>query len=124
VEAADKGGALITARLAAEQGREVFAVPGDVNRRTSVGTNLLIRDGAVPVLGADDLIEALALVLGPPSTGAPSLPKGIEIPPGGIAIDDFIAIHGGDGPGLLGLLGRLEAEGVVRIEGGEVVTTS
>jgi DNA processing protein len=70
VEAADKGGALITARLAAEQGREVFAVPGDVNRRTSVGTNLLIRDGAVPVLGADDLIEALSLVLGPPSPGS------------------------------------------------------
>src|SRR5690606_40552014 len=57
---------LITARLAAEQGREVFAVPGDVQRRTSVGTNLLIRDGALPILGADDLIEALTLVMGPP----------------------------------------------------------
>jgi DNA processing protein len=125
VEAADKGGALITARLGAEQGREVFAVPGDVSRRTSVGTNLLIRDGAVPVLGAGDLIEALSLVLGPPSAGTPTpFPIGIEIPPGGIAIDDFIAAHGGNGPELLGLLGRLEAEGLVRIEGGEVVATS
>src|SRR5690606_32359023 len=112
VEAADKGGALITARLAAEQGREVFAVPGDVNRRTSVGTNLLIRDGAVPVLGADDLIEALSLVLGPPKPGSGArLPEGISIPPGGMPVDDFIASHGGDGPKLLRLLGRLEAEG-------------
>ena len=124
VEAADKGGALITARLAAEQGREVFAVPGDVNRRTSLGTNLLIRDGAVPVLGAEDLIEALSFVLGPPSSGKPSLPEGIEIPPGGIPIDDFISNHGGNGAELLTLLGRLEAEGLVRIEGGEVVATA
>lgn len=124
VEAADRGGALITARLAAEQGREVFAVPGDVNRRTSLGANLLIRDGAVPVLGADDLIEALSFVLGPASPRKPPLPDGIEIPPGGIPIDDFIADHGGNGPELLTLLGRLEAEGLVRIEGGEVIATA
>lgn len=123
VEAADKGGALITARLAAEQGREVFAVPGDVNRRTSVGTNLLIRDGAVPVLGAADLIEALSLVLGPPTPDPPpQLPDGISIPPGGMPIDEFITSHGGNGPELLRLLGRLEAEGLVRIQAGEVMS--
>lgn len=66
VEAGETGGALITAMLAAEQGREVFAVPGDVGREASVGCNRLIRDGAVPVLGVDDLVEALSLVLGPP----------------------------------------------------------
>ena len=64
VEAAAKGGALITARLAAEQGRDVFAVPGDVHRDTSRGTNLLIRDGAAGPR-RDDLIEALSLP-GPP----------------------------------------------------------
>ena len=48
VEAGAKGGALITARLAAEIGRPVFAVPGDVDRPASVGCNLLIRDGAIP----------------------------------------------------------------------------
>jgi hypothetical protein len=67
VEAAVTGGALITATLAMEYGITVFAVPGDVDRETSVGTNLLIRDGAHPVLDPDDLIEELALILGPPA---------------------------------------------------------
>lgn len=66
VEAGIKGGALITARLALEQGVTVFAVPGDVQRASSRGCNLLIRDGAHPVLDPDDLIEELALVMGPP----------------------------------------------------------
>ena len=66
VEAAKKGGALITARLAAEIGRPVFVVPGDVDRPASEGCNLLIRDGAHPVLGSRDLIEELSLVLGQP----------------------------------------------------------
>jgi DNA processing protein len=121
VEAAERGGALITARLAAEQGREVFAVPGDVGRVTSLGTNLLIRDGAIPVLGAADLLEALSLVPGAPApVPSPTLPEGLVIPEGGMPVEDFIAAHGGDGPRLLRLLGRLEAEGLVRIEDGAV----
>lgn len=121
VEAAERGGALITARLAAEQGREVFAVPGDVGRVTSLGTNLLIRDGAIPVLGAADLLEALSLVPGAPApVPSPGLPEGLVIPEGGMPVEDFIAAHGGDGPRLLRLLGRLEAEGLVRIEDGAV----
>lgn len=122
VEAAEKGGALITARLAAEQGREVFAVPGDVNRRTSVGTNLLIRDGALPVLGPGDLLEALSLVLGPP----PREPRereslGLTIPAGGAPLEAVIEENGGDAARLLPILGRLEAEGRVRVCDGEVV---
>ena len=66
VEAGVKGGALITARLALDQGVSVFAVPGDVGRDSSRGSNLLIRDGAHPVLDPEDLIEELALILGPP----------------------------------------------------------
>ncbi|MEA3511042.1 MAG: DNA-processing protein DprA [Actinomycetota bacterium] len=64
VEAARTGGALITAVKAAEYGIPVFAMPGDVDRRTSEGTNRLIRDGAFPVLDPDDLIEELDLVYG------------------------------------------------------------
>jgi DNA processing protein len=64
VEAAKTGGALITAVKAAEYGIPVFAMPGDVDRRTSEGTNRLIRDGAFPVLDPDDLIEELGLVYG------------------------------------------------------------
>ncbi|MGH8957880.1 MAG: DNA-processing protein DprA [Acidimicrobiia bacterium] len=66
VEAAVTGGALITARLALELGREVLAVPGDINRTVSEGCNLLIRDGAHPVLGPDDLVESLTYILGTP----------------------------------------------------------
>ncbi len=62
VEAGLKGGALITARIALDYGVPVYAVPGDVDRAVSVGTNLLIRDGAFPVLGPEDLAEVLDLL--------------------------------------------------------------
>ncbi|MBI2804990.1 MAG: DNA-protecting protein DprA [Planctomycetes bacterium] len=59
IEAAEKSGALITARLAAEQGREVFAVPGPVDSPASAGTLQLLRKGAKLVRGADDILEDL-----------------------------------------------------------------
>lgn len=62
VEAGEKGGALITAGIALEYGIPVFAVPGDVDRPASVGTNLLIRDGAFPILGPEDFGEVLDLL--------------------------------------------------------------
>lgn len=61
VEAADGSGALITARLALAENRDVFAVPGPITSPLSYGTNLLLRDGATPALSADDMLEALAL---------------------------------------------------------------
>lgn len=61
VEAAKDSGALITATLAAEQGREVFAVPGRISSSTSSGANSLIRDGARLVQSVDDIMEELSL---------------------------------------------------------------
>jgi DNA processing protein len=61
VEAGVKCDALITARSAFEYGVPVYAVPGDVDRVASVGTNLLIGDGAFPVLGSDDFTEVLSI---------------------------------------------------------------
>ncbi len=61
VEAGETSGALITAQFALDQGREVFAVPGNIMAPQSKGTNRLIVEGAHPMLSAQDLLEALNL---------------------------------------------------------------
>jgi len=66
VEAAAKSGSLITAREAADLGREVLAVPGHPLDGRAAGCNMLIRDGATLVRGADDVIDALGTATSPP----------------------------------------------------------
>jgi DNA processing protein len=61
VEARERSGALITADFALELGREVFAVPGEITSALSVGTNDLLRQGATPLLSADDVLASLGL---------------------------------------------------------------
>jgi len=59
VEAADKSGSLITASLALDQNRQVLAVPGNIDRLNSRGTNNLIKEGAMPVTSTEDIISYL-----------------------------------------------------------------
>ena len=61
VEAGFSSGSLITAECAADQGREVYAVPGNINRRSSVGCNKLIADGARPIIFIDDILADLGI---------------------------------------------------------------
>lgn len=61
VEAGLNSGSLITSQYAMEQGKEIYAVPGNINSQFSVGTNFLIRDGAKPLIVVDDLIEDLGM---------------------------------------------------------------
>jgi DNA processing protein len=75
VEAARRSGSLITARLAGEQGREVFAVPGSPLDPRNEGTNGLLKQGATPVTEAADVIAVIEPILGrgpaPPSVQEP-----------------------------------------------------
>jgi DNA processing protein len=61
VEARERSGALITADFALEEGREVFAVPGEITSALSAGTNALLRLGATPLTSAADVLESLGL---------------------------------------------------------------
>jgi DNA processing protein len=74
VEARRRSGSLITARHAADQGVDVFAVPGPITAPTSEGPNRLLQDGAAPLLDPTDILE--------PLTRSLSLPL-VELSPGG-----------------------------------------
>ena len=81
VEAALPSGALITARQAAEQGKEVFAVPGRVDSPLSAGTNQLLRDGAHLTTDLDDILSPLGEVgakIRPPEPDVAPVPIGLD----------------------------------------------
>src|SRR5438132_6731674 len=84
VEANEKSGALITARHAAEQGREVFAIPGPVDSSASAGTLKLLRDGAKLIRHARDLVDdlqTLAPLFGPSMDSTAVAPPAPAQPP-------------------------------------------
>jgi DNA processing protein len=70
VEASRRSGSLITARLAADFGRDVFAVPGSIFSETSFGAHELLRDGAILCRGAEDVLAELFPAVGPSNRAA------------------------------------------------------
>lgn len=61
VQAGNNSGALITAELAAEQGRDVYVVPGNIDSEYNIGSNKLIKEGALPVVNIQDILEAMGV---------------------------------------------------------------
>ncbi len=61
IEAEEKSGTLTTARFATDYNRDVLIIPGNITSPTSKGTNVLLRDGATPILKSTDILEALGL---------------------------------------------------------------
>jgi DNA processing protein len=116
VEAAVTGGALITARLALDQGKDVLAVPGDISRATSEGCNLLIRDGAHPVLSSEDLIESLERILGP----SPAVASPISVPSTGVLLDEVLDQSDRPVGAVLADVVRAELAGRLKIKDGAV----
>ncbi|WP_163269804.1 DNA-processing protein DprA [Chelativorans alearense] len=85
VEAAGRSGSLISARLANEMGRLVFAIPGSPLDPRAAGTNKLLKDGAILTTGADDILEAIAPLLGqvPPEREMEEPSDSLSAPPPG-----------------------------------------
>jgi DNA processing protein len=133
VEAAEKSGALITARHAAEQGREVFAVPGPVDSVASAGTLQLLRNGAKLVRNAGDVLDDVAGIAplvtpratsgeAPPAVVPKAAPPNLDAVQQGIwdflteprSVDDLCRGVGRPIAELTGVLMNLELKRVVR----------
>lgn len=112
VESRERGGSLSTVAAALERGVEVLAVPGSVMSRASRGTNELLRDGAGPVMSADDVLVALGLT----ATGGTAV-AGRTTVAGGAAAGSAGSGDGGADAPAHGALGRLVVE---RCSGGAV----
>ena len=130
VEAAIGSGALVTANLGLEQGREILAVPGPITSRTSVGCNKLIQQGAKAVLCAADIFEEVGLSSGMRETGVALSTPAPRVPPIDLTglqltlwsrmttepqhVDALVAATQTGAANVLGALTELELRGLVR----------
>src|SRR3954467_14384323 len=138
IEAAHRSGSLITARMAAEQGREVFAVPGSPLDPRAAGTNDLIKQGAALVTEASDVINAVAPIMErplmrtarePDSEPFESDPQGHDrdqitslLGPAPVTIDDLVRMSGASPAIVRTVLLELELAGRLERHGGGLVS--
>lgn len=125
VEAGQRSGALITAKFAAEQGRDVFAVPGSILQPSSAGCNALIQDGALPLLSINDLLEQLHLERAAVQREARQtiaadpterlLLEHLSSEP--VHLDDIVRLASMPAAQVSGLLAMMELKGLVRQSG-------
>lgn len=126
VEAARRSGALITARLAAEQGRDVFVLPGRVDSPLSQGANELIRDGAILTQNLEDILEHLGEVgrkMAPPEAPATQpVPAGLDaaentllaaLRPGSLSMDELARRTGLDSGKVASAMTMLVLKGLI-----------
>jgi DNA processing protein len=123
VEAGERSGALITARVALEEGRDVMAVPGHPSSPAAAGTNALLRDGAAVARHALDVLDELGVDRrpAPPPPGAFAADIVLSALPPGVptSLESVAARAARPVPELLARLAELELSGVVRrIAGG------
>jgi DNA processing protein len=116
VEARERSGALITADLALEEGREVFAVPGEITSALAAGTNRLLRLGATPLTSADDVLEVFGMTpaKAPPRTLSQAAARALDaLADGALSADELARTTGLDAGSLSAALAELELEGLV-----------
>ena len=122
VEAREQSGALITADLALEEGREVFAVPGEITSSLSRGTNALLRLGATPATSAADVLEALGIEPARPDRAAPPdgppAMRSRHSPAGGLTADEVAEATGLPAATVAAALAELELAGLVEARAG------
>lgn len=126
VEARERSGALITADMALEQGREVMAVPGEITSAASMGTNGLIRQGAAPVTRVLDVLEALGIDEHPatePPADAVHKTVLAALAAGATGVDDIARSSGLAASIVASTLVALELEGRISGEDGVYRTT-
>ena len=122
VEARERSGALITADFALEEGREVFAVPGEITSALSAGSNALLRLGATPLLSVEDVLVTFGLERPEPrlaldlSADAVRALATISTAPAGA--DELARGSGLDAARLAAALSELELAGLVSVDEG------
>ncbi len=114
VEARERSGALITADLALEEGREVFAVPGEITSALSAGTNRLLTLGATPLLEAADVLRSFGIEdspAAPPPVGGAAA-RVLDALDGAMAVDELVRATGLDASAVAAALTELELAGL------------